>query len=220
MKPSLAVERAAGRSVIDLNTSSSRVLGVVIDCSPPRGPAQSERIRSLWAREPEAEEVATRLGWQVVLVGGACMEDVVVADELNVTHLEDHVQRETLGRLLENLHSLELLWRRRGNEARLNVAAERSNVIRVPVDDEPVVGFALGESEHGASDPSALAIAHLAFTVKVPDRAGQCLGDVRPRCLQLVPDAVSRHDVAVAALERCGEAQEAHEPTAGVGVED
>ena len=71
------------------------------------------------------------------------MQNVFVAQELYVTNLEDHVQRQTYASVFEDLSSAELLGRERRNGASVTEASERLDVVRVPLGVDTTIGLGL-----------------------------------------------------------------------------
>ena len=138
------------------------------------------------------------------------MQDLAVAEELDVADLEDHVEGLAETDLLDQGDGFGLLGGERGDQAGGREAGERGDEVGVEfaVDAAAVPGFfvfffffALGdvgtafaataggrfEVEDRVSDPFLLALGGFAFAVKVPDRLGQQLGYVGAFFLQDVP---------------------------------
>ena len=126
----------------------------------------------------------------VVLVGGTSVQNVFVAQELYVTNLEDHVQRQTYASVFEDLSSAELLGRERRNGASVTESSERLDVVRVPLGVDTTIGLGL-EVEDRRADPILLTDRLLALAVKVPDGLGEQLGHVGVLLLQGIPDGMT-----------------------------
>ena len=149
-----------------------------------------------------------------------------IAEELDIAHLEDHVQRQSLARLLENRQRPRLLHAESRDDALVGEPREAAHVVRIPLAVHPRLpaGTLLAlaevlEVEDGLARPLLLALRHLALAVKVPHRLGQQLGHIRVLPLQGVPDVVDADNVALAALGGPVHAQEADQ-VAIVGMEE
>ena len=68
----------------------------------------------------------------MVLVGRTRVKHMRVSQELNVTDLEDHVEREFHAGIFEDLDSLVLSGREGWDDSRVGEAGERADVIGVP----------------------------------------------------------------------------------------
>ena len=156
--------------------------------------------------------------WRVIGVGGAGMEDVRVAEELDVADLQDHVQRQPQARVLEDLDGALLDVGERRDQTGLGEAGQRFDVVRVEFGVHAAVGGGF-EVEDGLFGPLLLPHGDFAFAVEVPDRLGEEVDDVRVFPLERIEDVVRADDVALAALEGAGHAQQADD-VAVVGVEE
>ena len=138
---------------------------------------------------------------------------LTVSDKLNVPDLEDHVQGEALCGLFENLDCLELLLCMARDQPRLHVSSDckistlsynmkrlgmltRLDKVRVIMREE----LAVVPVEDRFLHPAVLTFRHFPLAVKVPVRLGEQLRDVRPLCLQGIPEVMGRHYIALAAL--------------------
>lgn len=151
-------------------------------------------------------------------IGSPGVQEVRVTDELNVTNLEDHVQRQPLARLLEDSQGPPLGLAQGRDDALVGEARQALDKVRVPLAVDATLAPGL-EVEDAGADPLVLALADLALAVEIPHRLGQQLRDVRVLGLQGVPDVVDGDDVALAALLRAVHAQQAHD-VARVRVEE
>lgn len=146
------------------------------------------------------------------------MQEVGVADELDVADLEDHVQRQALARLLEDGEGPPLGLAQGRDDALVGEARQGLDEVGVPLAVDAALAAGL-EVEDAGADPLLLAVADLALAVKVPHGLRQQLRHVRVLGLQRVPHVVDGHDVALAALLRPVHAQQAHD-VARVRVEE
>lgn len=92
----------------------------------------------------------------VVLVGCASVQDVFVAQELDVTNLENHVQREAHASVFENLSSAKLFSRKGWNDTGITETCEGLDVVGIPLGVDTAIGLGL-EVEDGCADPVLLA---------------------------------------------------------------
>lgn len=146
------------------------------------------------------------------------MQEVRVTDKLDIANLEDHVQREPLARLLEDGQGPPLGLAQGRDDALVGEARQGLDKVRVPLAVDAALAPGL-EVEDGGANPLLLALADLALAVKVPHRLGQQLRHIRVLGLQRVPHVVDGDDVALAALLRPVDAQQAHD-VARVRVEE
>lgn len=146
------------------------------------------------------------------------MQQVRVAQELDIANLKNHVQRQPLARLLKNLHSPQLLLAERRNQALVREAGEGLDVVGIPLAVQSALAAVLN-IHNRLTDPLLLALGDLALAVKVPDGLGQELGDVGVFLLKGVPYVVDRDDIRLAALLRAVHAEETDD-VAVVGVEE
>ena len=142
----LAVERVGGFGVVDLDAASALevVVGVrVVPAAFARGDG-----------EPEAVEVSARRRGCWVLVLRSSMQHMDVADELDVSHVEYHVQAEQLGRVLEHLHCLFLLLRQWRDVAGVDVALENWRMVAAApgISDEQKAAIAADIDKLATSD--------------------------------------------------------------------
>ena len=68
----------------------------------------------------------------MVLVFRSRMQNMLVAQELDIANFEDHVQSQAVARLLQDLCSFDLLWRQGWNDTSVNETVERLHVVRIP----------------------------------------------------------------------------------------
>ncbi|CAG9941768.1 unnamed protein product [Clonostachys rosea f. rosea IK726] len=141
-----------------------------------------------------------------------------VAHELDVAHLQNHVQGQPLARILEHLHRSLLRVAQRRHEPLVREPRQRAHVVRIPLAVHAPLPAVL-DVEHRLAHPLVLPLGRLALAVKVPHRLGEQLRDVRVLALQRVPDVVDADNVALAALGGAVDAQEPHD-VAVVGVEE
>ena len=141
-----------------------------------------------------------------------------VAQELDIAHLQNHMQRQPLARLLEDLHSPQLLLAERGDQALITEPREGLDIVRVPLAVQPALAAVLNVHNRLA-DPLLLALAHLALAIKVPDGLGQELSHIGVLLLEGVPDVVHRHDIRLAAFLRAVHAQQTDD-IAIIGMEE
>lgn len=204
---------------------------------------ERQRPTSLRLRrgEPQPQQVTARVWWGEVcdllsaqfqahlarihddLSSRTCVsrpgvQEMRVADELDVADLEDHVQRQPLARLLEDSQGPPLGLAQGRDDALVGEARQALDKVRVPLAVDAALAAGL-EVEDAGADPLLLALADLALAVKVPHGLRQQLRDVRVLGLQGVPDVVDGDDVALAALLRAVHAQQAHD-VARVRVEE
>lgn len=146
------------------------------------------------------------------------MQQMCIAQELDIANLKNHMQCQPLACLLENLHCPQLLLAQCRNQPLVAKASQRLDIVRIPLAVKPPLAAVL-QIHNRLTDPLLLALRHLALAVKVPDGLGEELGHVRVLLLQRVPDVMDRDNVALAALLRTVHAQEADD-VAVVGVEE
>lgn len=60
------------------------------------------------------------------------MQNMRVSQELDIADIQDHVKRESVTGILEDLDSVELGIAERGNDARVGETGQRADVVRVP----------------------------------------------------------------------------------------
>lgn len=141
-----------------------------------------------------------------------------ITQELNIAHLQDHMQRKPLARLLQHRQRMPLRLAQRRNHARVTKARQALDEIRIPLAVHAALPTRL-QKEHARLDPRLLAIADLALAIKVPHRAGQQLGHLGVLGAQRVPDVVDADNVALATFLGAVHAQQA-DNVARVGVEE
>ena len=164
--------------------------------------------------------MSARRGRCVVGVSSTAVQNVRVCEELNVSDLKNHMQRQAHARILKNLSGLDLCGRERRDLALVAVAGEGLDVVRVPfaVDPRSLIGARLLVEDRLAG-VRFLAGGDLTLAIEVPDRLGESLSDVGVFLLQDVPDVVDGDDVRLAAFQRPRDAQQADD-VAVVGVEE
>lgn len=69
---------------------------------------------------------------RVVPVLGTGVQDVAVAQELNVTHVEDHVQLDAVAHGLEGFEGVDLFGAQRWDDAFVAEPGQTADVVRVP----------------------------------------------------------------------------------------
>ena len=154
----------------------------------------------------------------VVAIRGAGMENVRIAQELDVADLEHHVQLQPVTHRFQHVGRL-LLARGQGrHEPGVGEARQGAHKVRIPLGVDPALASGF-EEEDGGADPRLLAGGDLALPVEVPDGLGEEVGDVRALRLQRVPDQVGGGDVALAAVGGARDAQQADD-VGVVGVEE
>lgn len=105
---SFSVKRSNRWVVIDLNTTALLVVAVL--------ERQLPSTLTLRCGEPQTHQMASGQWRSVVLVGGSGVENVVVGQELDITNLENHVQRQPHAGVFEDLDSTLLLLGKSGDE--------------------------------------------------------------------------------------------------------
>lgn len=235
----LCIEGCYWRIVIHLHASALLLRAV--------GHGENPASLGVGRRQPQPEEVSSwrrgrivcsvsvkekqcwrRSFWKLTLVRCPGMQQMRVAHELDVAHLEDHVQRQPLARLLKDGQGANLLLAQGWHQPLVGEARQAADVVRIPLAvytggrAQPVGPLAVAEVfkvEDGLPRPLILAVGDLALAVKVPDGLGQELGDVWVLALERVPHAVHADKVALAALGGSLDAEEADD-IAVVGVEE
>ena len=101
-----------------------------------------------------------------------------IAQELDIANLKNHMQRQPLARLLENLHCPQLFLAQRRNQPLVAEASQRLDIVRIPLAVKPSFAAVL-QIHNRLTDPLLLALRHLALAVKVPDGLGEELGHIR-----------------------------------------
>lgn len=132
-------------------------------------------------------------------VSSAGMEQVSITQELNVSNLQNHVQSLLLAGILKHLQSMKLLLAERRNDTLVGESGQRLDIVGIPLAVETALATVLYVNNRLAN-PLLLAIADLALAVKVPDRLGQSLGNIRVLLLENVPDVMNRDNVALTTL--------------------
>lgn len=133
------------------------------------------------------------------------MQAVVVAHELDIADLEDHVQSEPLASALKDMRGLQLRLGQRRDFADIGEAGKGLDVVRIPLDVDLVVV----PVEDLGLDVGLLANGNLALAVEVPDGLGEGAGDIGTLALESVPDVVGGDNVGLAALLGAVDAEKA-----------
>lgn len=125
-------------------------------------------------RQPQTHKVSAGCRRRVVGVGGAAVQGVRVAEELDVADLEDHVQRQAHAGFFQHGGGVLLGFGERRDDAGVAKAREGFDVVGVPfaVDAGGVVGAGLFV-EDGLAGVGFLADGDFAFAVEVPDGLGE-----------------------------------------------
>lgn len=154
------------------------------------------------------------------------MKHVLVAQELDITNLEDHVESETMASILENLCGLLLLWTEGWDDTLVGEARKRLDVVWIPLGVDTAVLAGL-EVEDRSLDVWLLAVRHLALAVEVPDWLSEELGNVWTLLLEGIPDMVGGDNVRLSTLKCTGNAEKTNnvrivrvEELSGVGPVD
>lgn len=120
----LRIQRRHGRVVVNLDPSPLLLLAVV--------ERQFPSALLLRRAQPQPHQVTPRRWRRKVLVRCAGMQDVVVGQELDVANVENHVQREALGRLFKDGGGALLGVGERRDEPRVREARQRADVVGIP----------------------------------------------------------------------------------------
>jgi hypothetical protein len=96
------------------------------------------------------------------------MQNVRIGQELNIPHIQNHMQREAVASLLQHLQGLLLGVGERRDDACVGEAGERADVVGVPFCVDAGV-FAALEVDDACADVLVLALASFTFAVEVPD---------------------------------------------------
>lgn len=133
------------------------------------------------------------------------------------------MQLDARADVLERLERVDLFRGQGGDDAGVGEAGQAAHVVRIPLAVQALFPVGVGrgrlEVEDAGADVGFLALADLAFAVKVPDGRGEEFGDGRVLLLQDVPDLVDAGDVGLAAVLGARETQQADD-VAVVGVEE
>lgn len=170
---------------------------------------------TLGSGQPEPQEVTPRCRRRVVGVSGSRVENMCIGDELNVTDLEDHVQRQPLRGLLEHLDRFKLFLRVTRNQPSFNVPPDRLDKVWVVMRKY----LAVVKVKDRLLNPSLLSVRDLALAVKIPIRLNEQLGDVGTFRLERVPQVVRRDNIRLASLFRLVQAKQAND-IGRVGVKE
>lgn len=189
--------------------------------------------------QPQTHEMPPRRWRRVVLVRRARVQDVVVRQELDISNIEDHMQRQAQTRRLEHLSGVELRRRKRRDEPCVGEAREGADVVGIP-SDEVLVKHIYSPKDfwkrwdslrihppalpplqikHTRANPILLTDTLLPLSIKVPNRLRQRARHIRVLLLQRVPDGMAGDQVGLAAFEGFSDAQEPNEIRV-VGVEE
>lgn len=141
-----------------------------------------------------------------------------ITQELDIANLQNHMQRQTLARLLQHRQRMPLRLAQPRNDALVAKPRQALDKVRIPLAVHTSLAPRL-EEEHTRLDPLLLALAHLALAIKVPHRTGQQLGHIRVLSLQRVPHMVHAHNITLATFLRAVDTQQA-DNIARVGVEE
>ena len=69
----------------------------------------------------------------MVFVLGTGVENVLIAEELNVSNFEDRVQSQSMAGLLQHLGGFNLFGRQWWDNTSIHEAVERLNIVRIPL---------------------------------------------------------------------------------------
>ena len=141
-----------------------------------------------------------------------------IADELNISHFQDHVQRQALGGFLQGLRRVFLLGAQGRNQTLIREPLEGSDVIRVPLDIDSVLATVF-EIYDRLSGPLLLSTRDLAFAIEVPNRLRQQISHVGIFLHQRIPHIVDADNVTFATFRRTMHTQQA-DNIAIVGMEE
>jgi len=201
--------------IINLDPTSL-LLGRVVERKCP-SPLTTRR------RQPQPHQMPPRLPRtrRIILIRRPGMQDLRIAQKLNIAHLQHHMQRHALTRLLQHLHRLLHLRRRLGHLTGFPPGLERLDEVGIPFTvHAPLLPLTHGlDIDHRLHSPLPLPLSRLQPTREVPNRLRQRLDDIRAFLLQDIKHLMHGRDVGFAALEGAGDAQEPDD-VAVVGVEE
>ena len=165
------VQRADWRLIIDLDPATLLVVAVVKRRLPS--------AFAFWDREPQPHQMPPHprpallihAARRMILIRRPRVEDMRIAQQLDVARVEDHMQRQLRARIVQNLKRALLLLRQRWNPGvGTGVEAfQRGHVVGVEFgpDARGARRVVLHEDDAG-SIPRVLAFADLTFAVEVP----------------------------------------------------
>lgn len=117
------------------------------------------------------------------------MQHVVVAQELDISNFENHVQTQALASLLKHLEGLELFWRKWWNNTLARKSLEGLDIVGIPLGIHSWVWSGL-EVEDGCANIRLISYTLLTLSIKVPDWLGESLCNVWAFLLEDVPHVV------------------------------
>ena len=173
--------------------------------------------------QPQAHQVPPRHATVRPIIPIRCpgVQDVCIAQELNVPNLENHVQFHSLTNLLQSVQRVKLLRRQRGYDPLVAESRETPHVIRIPFAVNPLLLALLGNFEVENTRPYEVLLppTRLPLPIKIPHRPGQKFRNIWVFLLQNIPHVMHTGHVALPALFRARDAQQADD-IAVVGMEE
>lgn len=136
--------------------------------------------------QPKPHQVSSRhaaLG-RVVSVLCPRVQNVGVGHELNIAHLQDHVQFDAIAHRLERFEGVDLLGAQGRDDALVAEPRQAAHVVRVPFTVDPLLGGRVRlvgrfEVDDARANVGLFALADFALAVKVPHWLCQQLRHVR-----------------------------------------
>lgn len=113
-----------------------------------------------------------------------------VAQELDITNLQNHMQGHGVAGILQNLDCLLLGVRQGWNLAGIGEAGERLDEVWIIFEIQSWIVRPWLEVDDTGFDIWLLALADLAFAVEIPDRLGESLRNVGMFLDNGIPDVV------------------------------
>jgi hypothetical protein len=136
----------------------------------------------------------------MVLVLSPCMENMFIAQELDISNLKDHVESQSMARLLQHFCSFNLLSTQLWNNASIHEATKGLHVVWIPLAVNTAI-WTLFEVENGGFDVGFFADGNFAFAIEVPDGTCEGFSYVGAGSLQFIPDVVGGDNVGLATFQ-------------------
>jgi len=206
---SLSIQRTHRRHITNLNPAPLLHIRIVERRSQPALTLRHSQPKPHQMPPNPLSSILINAPSRPVLVSRPRVQHMSISKKLDITRLQNHMQRQLRRRLLQDLQRVQLRCaQRRDNSVRAGVVSpERGDV--VGIDFVPhAVAVAL-RVQYAGLVPRILAFADFAFAVKVPVRRCERFDDVGVLALQGVVDVVGGGDVGLAAGEGLGDAEEA-----------
>ena len=132
--------------------------------------------------------MSSRSWWIVVFVRSTRMQYVKIAHKLNISNLQNHMQRQILASFLQNIDSLLLLLTQRRNKRGWWIREPREGAHEIRVEFAVYSALLPGrplalEIQYGGADVWVLPITDLAFAIEVPDRLAKEIDYIRAGAL-------------------------------------